>query len=393
MSEMIVASGAARSLMPDGARYSCMISGLGESRTLYFNVSTTAAGHDPSQSDDWILLSLLMLAMNAGRDLRIEGHVSPLLLHAARGDIQHILRKFDPRLSLIQVEADLCLQQPPARDRLRIGSGFSAGIDSFAAVGSFATSGLAPALAVTDVFAFNVGAIGGGLGANVRKAFDLIFDRAKEFAALTGATAHSVDSNLQVFYTGKPGMEFPRTHTLRNMAAASLFQSEIDCYLYASSVSYNEIDLVAPKTLGNFDPILLPLLAPTGMRFLSANAGIGRIQKTREVSDNKLARRMLDVCVAPAGVRGRGIQSRRNCSQCWKCFRTMMTLDALGQLEQFAQVFDIDYYRERTDGIVRKIKKRGAKGSAADQSAYDFYAAAKLSPSADPGLGYGGQTN
>lgn len=386
MSDVILARAVTKLPTANGARYSCIVEGLGDNRTLWFDVSSTLGSHMPARSDDWILLSLLILAMNSGRNLRVEGRLSPLLLHGARSDIQHLLRKFDPRLSFIEVEGDVCPQQPPACERLRIGTGFSAGIDSFAAASSFDETGLAPTLAVTDVFTFNVGALGGGLGANTRRAFALIFERAKEFSALSGATAHGVDSNLHTFYTGQPGMEFPRTHTLRNMAAASLFQSEIDCYLYASGISYGEMNLASASDIANFDPILLPLLAPAGMRFISANPGLDRVKKTRAVSANELARRMLDVCVAPTAARAEAIRNRRNCSRCWKCYRTMVTLDALEQLDQFAQVFDVDYYRERTDGIVRQVKKRGAKGSAPDKAAYDCYAAAKLVPALHPAL-------
>lgn len=391
MSDMIVASDVAKTITADGTRYSCLVSGLTESRILRFDVSTTASSHTPARSDDWVLLSLLILAMNAGRNLRIEGSLSPLLLHAARSDIQRLLRKFDPRWSFIEIEADVYSQQPPARDRSRIGTGFSAGIDSFAAVGSFKETGLAPTLGITDVFTFNVGAIGGGNGGNVLRAFRLMVERAQEFASTTGAHAHAVNSNLHVFYTGQEGLEFPRTHTLRNMAAASLFQSEIDCYLYASTFSYDELDLGSSYDLAHFDPILLPLLAPVGMRFMSANAGINRVEKTRLVARNDLARRLLDVCVAPTARRAEAIRQRMNCSRCWKCYRTMMTLDALGQLDKFAKVFDVAHYREHAPGIVQTIRKRGEKGSAADQSAYDYYAATKLSPSSHPALDEGHQ--
>lgn len=382
MSETIVASDIAQAAAADGVRYSCTVEGLGDRRVLRFDV--LSSGHAPAESDDWVLLSLLILAMNAGKNLRIEGHVSPLLLHAARSDIQHLLRTFDPRLSFIGIEAEVCSRQPSARDHLRIGTGFSAGIDSFAAASSFEVTGLAPMLAITDVFTFNVGALGGGLGANTRRAFALIFDRAKEFATLSGATAHGVDSNLHTFYTGVPRMEFPRTHTLRNMAAASLFQSEIDCYLYASGISYGEMNLASASDIANFDPILLPLLAPTGMRFISANPGLDRVEKTRAVSANEIARRMLDVCVAPTAARAEAIRNRRNCSQCWKCFRTMVTLDALGELEQFAQVFDLEFYHEHRAGIVQQVRKRGAKGSAPDKAAYDCYAATQPAPGLHP---------
>ncbi len=361
---------------PDGARYDCIVETPGETRHLYFEVVSSAGPHTLAKNDDWIVLSLLMLAMKAGQTLEIESRVSPLLLHAARGDIQHLLRRLDPGLSLVEVKADVSHERLARQGNLRVGTGFSAGIDSFAALGSFAETGLSSDLEITDVFTFNVGALGGGLGANVRNAFRLIFDRALEFAALTGSTAHGVNSNLHLFYTGVPGMDFQRTHTMRNMAAASIFQSEIDCYLYASTFGYGDLDLTATYDLAHFDPLLLPLLAPEGMRFLSANAGIDRVEKTRLTAGNPIAKQLLDVCVAPTAARAEAIRNRRNCSRCWKCARTMITLDGLGHLDEFARVFDLDHYRAHTESIVELVRRKGRKGSSLDQAAYDCYIAA-----------------
>ena len=375
MTDVIVVDEVTRTRTPDGVRYECRVSGLGPSHPLRFDV--IAASHTPARSDDWVLLSLLMPAMQTGRDLRIDGRISPLLLYAARTDLQFALRRYDPSLSLVRIDADLCLDPAPPRNGVRIGTGFSAGIDSFAAIGSFEAAGLVPALAVTDVFTFNVGAIGVGRSPHVMRAFRLMLARLDEFAALTGRTAHAVDSNLQLFYTPLGNLDFVRTHTMRNMAAASLFQSEIDHYLYASAYSYDEITIDSAATMANFDPILLPLIAPEGMRFHSANAGMNRIEKTRVVARDEIAQRMLDVCVAPAARRAEAISQRRNCSRCWKCYRTMVTLDALGELGSFARVFDVDHYHERTADILTAVKKKGTKGSVPDRAAYDCYVLAK----------------
>ncbi|MDO5528684.1 MAG: hypothetical protein Q4F71_04695 [Paracoccus sp. (in: a-proteobacteria)] len=384
MSDFIVASDVKKTAAERGAQYSCLVSRDSIDRRLTFDVSTTADSHMTARSDDWVLLGLLFIAMRSGKNLRIEGKISPLLLHAARSDIQHLLRRFDKTLHHVDIDAEVCSAAIPTRDRLRVGSGFSAGIDSFAAVGSFKSTGLTPDLIVTDLFTFNVGAIGGGNGNNVLRAFRLMVARAEEYASATGALAHSVNSNLHTFYTGHQGLEFPRTHTLRNMAAASLFQSEIDCYLYASTFSYAEIDLGASYDLAHVDPILLPLLSPAGMRYMSASAGINRVEKTRLVAQDLVAQELLDVCVAPTAKRAEAIERRMNCSSCWKCYRTMMTLDALGELEKFSQVFDLAAYRAKSNEIVQIIKRRGAKGSTADQSAYDYYAARKLPVSSNP---------
>lgn len=43
----------------------------------------------------------------------------------------------------------------------------------------------------------------------------------------------------------------------------------------------------------------------------------------------------------------------KNCGKCFKCKRTLVCLDALGKLDEFADVFDIGYYREHRSDYLK----------------------------------------
>ncbi len=360
-----------------GCRYSCRVKGLGDEKELFFLVESDE-GHRPVENADWAVLGLLLPAMRSGRSLVIEGSVSPLLLHSLSHDGQLLLQNFDPSLQKIVIQAETRLVTERNNSaNLRVGTGFSAGVDSFATVQSYGPESRLP---ITDIFTFNVGAIGGGRGNNTMRAFGLITDRAREFAELSGLHVHMVDSNVQVFYTGENGLEFPKTHSLRNAAAASLFAGQLDVYLYSSTFSYRELNLTAAYDLAHIEPLLLPLLSTEKLCFVSACAGIDRVEKTRLITQNATAQHMLDVCVSPTAKRAEAIKNRLNCSECWKCHRTMLTLDAIGSLDKFSSVFDLSRYRQNETEIAERIKRRGEKGSAADRSAYEAYAAAKGVP-------------
>lgn len=47
----------------------------------------------------------------------------------------------------------------------------------------------------------------------------------------------------------------------------------------------------------------------------------------------------------------------------------MVTLDALGRLEEFRMVFDVDHYLQNREEIIAQVRRKGAKGSVADKSA------------------------
>ena len=68
----------------------------------------------------------------------------------------------------------------------------------------------------------------------------------------------------------------------------------------------------------------------------SEGAAKTRFEKTRDVANYPPARKYLHVCTHDDGP---------CCNTCEKCCRTIMTLDALGRLDDFRDIFDVDYYR------------------------------------------------
>lgn len=350
-------------------KYQCLVLSHGERRTLHYEVSSTTGHPHPSMTANWAILGLLLPAMRAGRNLRCENGISAILLHFLRTDLQDLLINFDSDLNRIDIEAEALSPEVPASKELRIGTGFSAGIDSFSSLETFHYSNTISQLNVTDLFTFNVGAFGDCSSKKSRASFVTATTRTRNYAERLGLQAHLVNSNLSEFYSGIKELDFIRTHTLRNASAATLFEREIDIYLYASAFSYREIDLRARYALGHIDPILLSLITTNQLRFISSGAGIDRIKKTDLLSNNNDVQKMLDVCVRPAARRSAVIGTDRNCSRCWKCHRTMVTLDALGRLEEFRMVFDVDHYLQNREEIIAQVRRKGAKGSVADKSA------------------------
>ena len=354
-------------------RYRCDVAGLGTDRELVYDVSSTTGHKEPSLTANWAVKGLLIPAMRAGLNMRISGlGLSPLLLHFLRTDIQDLLIRHDARLTRVEIDADLAPEVKPGSGSIRIGTGFSAGVDSFSALLAFQHSDTASALDVTDLLTFDVGAFSGSGGAS-RKQFEHARRRMSEYASAHGLHAHSVSSNLDEFYPSVYGPDFIRTHTLRNASAASLFERELDIYLYASTFAYSEIDLAADYDLAHLDPILLPLLSTPSLRFVSSGAGSDRIRKTRILADFGPAQDLLDVCVKPAKVRQEIVGPGLNCSRCWKCVRTIATLEAMGKLDSFGRVFDLPHYRANREALLSKLKRRARAGSTLDKAAYQFH--------------------
>lgn len=364
---------------PSGGCYHCDVSGLSGLSHLTHDVRSSTGHPKPATSAAWVALGLLLPAMRTGRCLEIEGKLPGLLLHLLRSDIQALFHNFDPGLKRIPIECDIADEPPQAAGPgLRIATGFSAGVDSFAALKWFEATGTDNALKVTDLFTFDVGAFNTDLEGQTRAAASLFngaVDRVSSFATATDRHYHIVHSNIVDAYRVDKNYDFMRTHTMRNASAAALFEHEIDTYLYASGYGYNELNLRGSDSLANIDAILLPLISPGKLRMICANAGEARIEKTIKIAQDPVVRSMLDVCVQVARNRARAYGATRNCSRCAKCYRTMATLDAIGEIDNFAGVFDVPYYRKNRDVILADLRRRAAE-SPIDRSIVALFTAA-----------------
>jgi len=77
-------------------------------------------------------------------------------------------------------------------------------------------------------------------------------------------------------------------------------------------------------------------------------ATLSRFQKMEDLSEFEPSFDFLSVCY----------NGSRNCGRCEKCVRTMLILDALGKLDLYRNVFDVDRYRENKQRHLRLILRQ-----------------------------------
>lgn len=77
------------------------------------------------------------------------------------------------------------------------------------------------------------------------------------------------------------------------------------------------------------------------LRFYTPGSEAKRYEKTHFISNYDWPKKYLMVCMAPKLVDGNFV----NCSKCAKCTKTMIDLDVYGKLDEFNDIFDVDYYR------------------------------------------------
>lgn len=357
----------------DGFLVSCAIEAVDLPAELWFRVRSTAGYQEPPDDLNWALVALLLPAMRAGRDIRVDGPISARLLFNVKHDVQAALRLYDPDLQRIAITAAE-VSTPAGAGKQRVGTGFSAGIDSFAVVALAMPQPDRLGLHLTDLCVFNVGAFGPCDAAPVKDRFAQGYARAAAFAHRIGAVATGIDSNVDQFFDQY--WSFQRSHSLRNVAAALVMARYFDYYLYASTFPLGSVRVTEHYDLAIMDPILLPLLSTEQLEFRSAGAGLSRFEKTGLVSITELSYNKLDVCVAP--VEAKKMLDRPNCSRCWKCQRTMLTLDLLGAIEKYDRVFDVPHYYASRQAIVQAVAGKALRGSEVDREVIDKYLELRL---------------
>ena len=293
-----------------------------------------------TRSLDPAILALLVPCMARGVDLVLEGAASPELVAAADGELQSLLRSFEPELHRIRVVATPGAGAPTVPQRTRgIAVGFSAGVDSYYTVlrelPSVTTlhgpmDGASPLLVFSNV---------GSHGVRGREVFVARRERLLAVAGELGLPLVTVDTDMDDLYS----LPFLRTHVLRNASVAHLLGGGVARYLSSSTggdarTDDGSWDAGAFIDLAELDGVLLPLCSTGSVEVRSAGEGVTRVEKTRVLATEAITFRTLDVCA-------RSRVGSGNCSTCWKCLRTLATLDILGVLDEYAPVFRLRRYR------------------------------------------------
>ena len=306
--------------------YHVAVSGFQGPQSLWFSVPLEAASLVSTRADA-ALVTLLMPAMAAGRDLVIEGPVTDELAWSLQGEAQDVLRGVRPEIARVGV--DVRHPVPAHNTPTGVATGYSAGVDSYATLARHHFAADVPeSLRVTHLLYNNVGSH--GHGDSGRSLYRNRLELLRPNALSTGLPLIDVDSNTDEFYLAV-GLGFQQSHTMRNAAVVHLLSAGVRHYFYASSVPYEEATANPRLDLGFADAILLPLLSTRSLVLRSSGSDMDRSAKTAVVAGVPHTYERLDVCIAST--------DGTNCSECWKCQRTMLTLDLLGELDRYSAVF------------------------------------------------------
>lgn len=300
---------------------------------------------------DAFLFGVLPYAMRHGHDIRTEQPVSGKLLYNMNTQYIHSLSAHDDKLYETRISAE-SIDEPIVSEG-GVATGLSCGVDCMHTIIENYKCKETNTLNLTHFVVFNGGAFGGSYyQANRDFAVKKLYAREKALADELGLPIINISTNLESLMK-IPGDQFAVYWMgIMIMSISKL----IGTYLYSSSGGdYADFTVVntSEKDISYADLLSLHCLSHGATYFYSAGGAKTRFEKFKRIGTEKLVQRHLFSC----------LNQDFNCGVCPKCLRNLLTIDALGLLDEFREVYDIEDYKKRRNEsleyLVREIKFHG----------------------------------
>jgi hypothetical protein len=315
---------------------------------LWYSIDKKFSQYITTEKLDGFLVGVLPLAMRLGEDIDVKGAVSERLYFNLTTSYMNILKLVMPFLTMININPQYLDDGKRAKCRGAVGTGFSAGVDSFCTLHNHYFGDTSPSYKITHFVFNNVGAHDEWDSKRGRELFNSRYDLLKGYPSELGIEFIKIDSNLSDILR----WDFQQTHVPRNISAILMLQKLFAKYYYSSSYLYKDCFFGPSYDIAFTDPAAVHLLSTETLECISTGCRYSRVEKTRRMAKVLGANRRLNVCVSSS-------LDGKNCSTCWKCCRTLLTLEILGILGDFAHVFDLDRWRRVRNRYL--VKVLGAK--------------------------------
>lgn len=181
----------------------------------------------------------------------------------------------------------------------------------------------------------------------------------KEFANDVDLPLVCVESNVTKWYNRL--LNFGQCAVMINMSVVLSMQKLFGKYYFASTFPIWELRY-DKSVMEYYETLLLPLLSTESTTLYVSNPEMTRVAKEKMIFGNALVQKYLYVCwkeilanERPDSDYAKNKDNYRNCTRCDKCLRTLLAIDIMGYIEQYCNIFDIDYYYKAKDSYIARV--------------------------------------
>ncbi len=333
--------------MPDGTIRLCSIVNYdGNDNEIWYGVDEEYGSFLCYERADAFLMAFLPYAMAFKQNIRIDGSISEKLYYQLKNNYMPALSKYTNYYKKIKISCKK-LDSTNYCTGDGVGTGFSAGVDSFYTVlkhmGSQESS-----FNITHLTFFKVGATGSFGGDKADDTYHYRINQFRSFADSVGLPFLTVDSNI----SEHARMSFNYIHTFRSMSAVLALQKLFRIYYYSSGTTIDRFSLNVVDA-ANYDLLNVDCFTVEGLTVYSTGMAENRLEKQAFIKDYPVTYNYLNVCNTEA----------YNCCKCEKCIRTMAGFDCLGALKRYKKTFDVDYYYKNKGKCVGFLMGKSIDGT------------------------------
>lgn len=342
------------------SRLICNTSIDGLEKQIYFEVNEQYEKYLCYERGDAFIIGLLSWAMRNKQDIYSCAPITEELLYNLNEYLIPSLTKYDKRLYPVKIIAPI--ETEAISNAGGIGTGVSGGIDSFHAILNN-TNKKYKSLQLTHLCINSVGSFHKGYAKyGISKAKKDIYERAQRIADELHLPLIESNSNIKEQFE----IYFEYAHTYYSVFAIYCMQKLWKTYFYGSSgrdFSAFNLKNNSTKSSALYELLSLPCFSTKNLRIYSEGATKTRIEKTKDIADNPIVQKYLHVCCT----------NGNNCNWCLKCKRTILTLDALGKLNDFRDVFNIEYYKKNKQEYLKWLYKEHIFDGKMHDAIYEYY--------------------
>jgi len=329
----------------------------GECKTLWFETDEEYEKYLCYERSDAFLVGALPFAMRNNHDIKCIAPVTEELLYNLEQHLIPTLCQTDSsvyRTSIITEYTSELLGNHGG-----VGTAMSGGVDSFyTTITHLKDLNTHTHPVLTHFFISNVGNFHNksrkkyGVQRSKKETYEL----AEKIAEDIGLPLIETDSNFKDIFLG--GKQIVYAIAFAVMAMRKLWK----VYLLPASYDYGKFSLNQHTQKGSeyYALLLLNCFSTQELRFYCDGGPLDRIERTAAIVDFPTVKKYLYVC----WVKG------KNCGHCGKCRRTIMALDILEKLDDYKELFPIEYYKRHLKDYFAWLERRIPED---DKFALDIY--------------------
>jgi hypothetical protein len=297
----------------------------------------TYSGYARYLTDDRLdpfVVALLPRAMRKKEIIKCMAPVSRSLLYQINEYLVPVCSSRMKDYHLIKVEAGAV--DDLTENAGAVATGYSGGVDSMHTVMNMTDPSVSP-FKLTHLVIANCGAYEGG---NDEKKISFYTDKATNgIVKETGLELLLIDTNLHQVHNDE---NYLSVISYRLSSCVLALQKLFSVYFISTTYEFAKFSFDINDS-AYADLFLLPYLSTRTTKLYSTGGQKPRIEKLRELSDYEPAKRYLHPCIMT--------RRSRDC-RCIKCVFTKVALYALGTLDRFGEVFDLDEFEKNKDWYI-----------------------------------------